>query len=211
MKYFTILFLSTNLLSACSYDYIQIPHNKQTESFYLKAAKLEAPPQNQQTPNPFAKTSPTKRNKTLTLSQLNIQNNIYSLTIDRPFNESWALIEKVLTYKSIPIKDRNRKRGLFIISSNDYLESHHQKKGFLPFSFTELFSTPRAGQEINLILTQKENSIQFYVKWGEQTEKTGNTPSNNQPSPLNQSNDEVLVTLLKSIDETINSGTIPLR
>ncbi len=211
MKYFSILFLTASLLSACSYDYIQIPRNQQTESFYLKAAKLETPPQNQQTTNSTAKASRTKKNEIPTLSQLNIQNNIYSLTIYRPFNESWALIEKVLTHKSIPIKDRNRKRGLFIISSNDYLKSHHQKESFLPFSVTELFSTPQDDQEINLILTQKENSIQLYVKWNEQTEKTGNSPSDNHPPPLNQSNDEALVTLLKSIDETINSGTIPLR
>jgi len=70
--------------------------------------------------------------------------------------------------------------------------------------------TPR-DQEIKLILTQYDNSIQLYAEWNDQTKTADNTQSNSNSSPINLTNDEALVTLLKSIYETINSDTIPLR
>lgn len=211
MKHHPTLLLTTALLSACSFDYIKIPRNKQAESFYLKATTLEIPPQNLQEHNSTTKPLTTEKKEITALSQLNAHSNGYSLTIHRPFNQSWNLVEKVLTNNSIPIKDRNRNQGLYLISLNDYLKSHHKKESFLPFSLSDLFTVTPRDQEIKLILTQYDNSIQLYAKWNDQTETADNTQSNSNSSPLNLTNDETLVTLLKSIYETINSDTIPLR
>ena len=122
MKHHPTLLLTTALLSACSFDYIKIPRNKQAESFYLKATTLEIPPQNLQEHNSTTKPLTTEKKAITALSQLNAHSNGYSLTIHRPFNQSWNLVEKVLTNNSIPIKDRNRNQGLYLISLNDYLK-----------------------------------------------------------------------------------------
>ena len=208
MKHYLTLLLTTAFLSACSFDYFKIPRNKQTEFFYLKAATLESPPQ---TPQEHNSTTTTEKKELTALSQLNTHNNGYSLTIYRPFNQSWNLIEKALTYNSIPIKDRNRNQGLYLISLNNYLKSLHKKESFLPFSLGDLFTASPRDQEIKLILTQNDNSIHLYAKWNDRTETADHTQFNSTPSPLNTTNDELLVTLLKTIYETINSDKIPLR
>ena len=201
MKPYTII-LTATLLTACSFDYIKIPQEKQTELFYLKVSALEVPPQTLRKNNTATQTLVTEQDETLPTSQLQTHDD-YSLTVSKPFDQSWSLIEKVLTYNAIPIKDRNRNQGIYLISLNNYLKSLREKESLLPFSLTDLFTSSESDQEIKIILTQQNNATNITAKYNNKETST-NTP-NGQEIPT----DESLIVLLKSIHETINNHKIP--
>lgn len=202
MKQYTII-LTATLLTACSFDSIKNPQEKQTELFYLKVSELEVPPQALRKSNPSTQTLVTEQDETIPTSQLQNHDDDYSLTVSKPFDQSWSLIEKVLTYNSIPIKDRNRNQGIYLISLNNYLKSLREKDSLLPFSLTDLFTSSESDQEIKIILTPQNNATTITAKYNNKETST-NTPTG-QEIPTAES----LIVLLKSIHETINSHKIP--
>jgi hypothetical protein len=197
-----IIILTATLLTACSFNTIKIPQEKQTELFYLKISELEVPPQALRKNNTSTQTLIAEHDESTPTSQLQTQDD-YSLIVSKPFNQSWSLIEKVLTYHSIPIKDRNRNQGIYLISLNNYLKSRREKESLLPFSLTDLFTSPESDQEIKIILTQQNNATTITAKYNNK-ETPKNTPDG-QEIPT----DESLIVLLKTINDSINSNKSP--
>jgi len=197
-----IIILTATLLTACSFNTIKIPQKKQTELFYLKISELEVPPQALRKNNTSTQTLMAEHDESTPTSQLQTHDD-YSLMVSKPFNQSWSLIEKVLTYHSIPIKDRNRNQGIYLISLNNYLKSRREKESLLPFSLADLFTSPESDQEIKIILTQQNNATTITAKYNNK-ETPKNTPDG-QEIPT----DESLIVLLKTINDSINSNKSP--